>query len=954
MNKILKDITCRFQLLSGKRIDYRPGWDCHGLPIELKALQQRQLSRDAKSINGDSGLSALQTRALAKKLASQAVEEQKTEFKQWAVMADWENAWTTMDKAYELRQLEVLKSMLQKGLVRRRNKPVYWSPSSKTALAEAELEYNAEHVSDAAFVKFPLQDVPKPLVQHCESSSSSICAVVWTTTPWTLLANKAIAVNSDLNYVLVKAPDHGLLLLGQDRLDAIRPFLAEDSELDVLGVFPGSQLVGGTYLPVDTLARGPLPIVHAPFVEAGSGSGLVHLAPGHGHEDYKLCQGLDIAPFAPVDGDGRYTAEAFPSNPKLFEGLDVLGRGNQLVVEVLGERQRLLGAHKYVHKYPYDWRTKRPVIVRATPQWFSDVETVRGAALRSLEEVKFVPSYGKGTLESYINNRAEWCISRQRSWGVPLPVLYRKSDDFAVLTPESVDHIISVIRTRGIDAWWSDAESEPAWIPSFLGEPSEYTRGKDTMDVWFDSGTSWTELSAPNSSESRRQADVYLEGVDQHRGWFNSSLLTKIACQPASQAPAVAPFKTLVTHGFIVDERGRKMSKSEGNVVGPSRFMGGADPKPEKPKQGETGADALRLWASARDFREDVAVGDKAVQDAFGSLAKLRITFKYLLGVLDDYHPRPDPLPFSELDDIDKMALIHLDQLVSFALDDAYPSYNYCGVVTHLTSFVNSNLSARYLDMVKDRLYNDAAGSASRLHAQAVLWEVLRHLLRVASPLVPVLVEEVCDHLPAPLRFHPITGPADVREAPAVAGPWRDPALADDLPYLAAVRDGFSAARADAEADGRGGSTLQYAVAVEFPPPGPAGPAPLRRALERRRAVLADYLVVSQAAVFDAPHAPEVLQRAPWRYARACAAGGATATVHVCAVPWLKCERCWKHAPAEDAYMESSLCRRCLGVLDGMRGEQPEVLAGRPRVAEVARRCAQGSGMERYWGEDGA
>lgn len=498
-------------------------------------------------------------RRVARELAAQTVEEQKAGFREWAVMGDWENAWRTMDKGFEIKQLRVFEEMVRKGLIFRRYKPVYWSPSSQTALAEAELEYKKDHISKAAFVRFRVTKVPDFMRERLsEEVLENLWVVVWTTTPWTLPANRAIAVHEEMEYVIV--PLYGDFLLVALKRVAHLAEKVKEKLVETPKLFLGKEIVGAEY--VNNL-RGekapPQPIIHADFVSADSGSGLVHLAPGHGMDDYEVCTRLGIEAATPVDDSGCFTAAALPDEPQELMGKKVLKDGGRAVLVLL--RDQVLATHSYKHKYPYDWRTKLPTITRATEQWFADVGSIKDKALEALSDVEFIPERGRTRLESYVKSRSEWCISRQRAWGVPIPALY-DADGVAVLTEESVAHIISVIDERGIDAWWTDAADDPAWIVP--GLEGQYRRGKDTMDVWFDSGTSWTQTD--------QRADVYLEGSDQHRGWFQSSLLTHTSASGQKEAP----YKTLITHGFTLDQKGKKMSKSIGNTIAPSQIMDGS------------------------------------------------------------------------------------------------------------------------------------------------------------------------------------------------------------------------------------------------------------------------------------------------------------------------------------------------------------------------------------------
>lgn len=539
-------------LSTGRRIQFVPGWDCHGLPIEIKALEKhREQSEDGAKLD------AIGVRRAARNLATKTVRNQKKDFRQWAIMADWDNAWTTKDKTFEIKQLGVFQEMAKRDLIFRRYKPVYWSPSSRTALAEAELEYKDDHESKAAYVKFPMINIPPSLKN--QGAIKGLHAVVWTTTPWTLPANQAIAVNPDLEYVVIYVGKEQLLIAESRLADLVKALNMHEFSTDVVARINGAGLGGATYR---NILRGqesaPQPVLLADFVSADSGTGLVHCAPGHGMEDYEVCTKAGIPAFAPVDDAGCFTDAAFPEDPAALVGLPVLEDGTAKVIEILNDK--VISVHKYKHKYPYDWRTKLPIIVRATEQWFADVGGIKDLALTSLENVQFIPNSGKSRLESFVRGRSEWCISRQRAWGVPIPALYDENG-VALLTHESVAHIISVIGERGSDAWWTDAEDDPAWIAPGLYGP--YRRGKDTMDVWFDSGSSWTQING--------QADVCCEGTDQHRGWFQSSLLTYLS----ASGHAVAPFRKLVTHGFTLDQEGKKMSKSIGNVISPNEIIEG-------------------------------------------------------------------------------------------------------------------------------------------------------------------------------------------------------------------------------------------------------------------------------------------------------------------------------------------------------------------------------------------
>lgn len=930
LNKILKDIILRVKVQQGHRVQYVPGWDCHGLPIELKALE---------AAGADKNMTPVEIRSSARHLASKTVLSQMDEFRSYAVMADWEGRWTTMDPNFEIRQLELFLLMVQRGLIYRKYKPVYWSPSSGTALAEAELEYNEGHKSTAAYVRFPIVDGSgdgnslRKLIG--DDFQGRLFALIWTTTPWTLPANRAIAVHDDLDYVLLQ---HGedALIVGNDCVAQVSERclgLQPGDNPTIIKTCRGSELRHLSY-------RNPLfkpdapqqPIIHADFVSAESGSGLVHLAPGHGHDDYEVCKSLGLDVSAPVDDRGHFTAEALPHAPQRLDGLFVQGKGNAMVLELLGENA--LHIHKYQHKYPYDWRTKKPIIVRATAQWFADVGGIKAEALRALDDVQFVPSTGKTRLQSFIKGRSEWCISRQRAWGVPVPALYDKNGD-AVMTEESVRHIISVIRERGTDAWWSDDPADPAWIPGSLQHTRDYRRGTDTMDVWFDSGSSWTY-------EGGARADVYLEGSDQHRGWFQSSLLTRVAAATAEsrkgslieQPVGLAPFKHLITHGFALDKKGKKMSKSLGNTVTPDDIMQGKltkpikrkknhdnDPKEETtpassgPKYDVLGPDALRLWAASSDYTHDVTIGETAMQSIHTSLIKYRNITKMLLGSMTE-SARTAPLTLT-----DHIAMIQLRDTME-GVGKAYDNFEIHKGLSLLNRWVNGDLSAFYLEAMKDRLYCGDGGGV----VEPIFWGFMRML----APITPMLVEEAWDHAPEWLKTEGSTHPLrQLYSSPLMDKsrlPGDEAKLRDTIPILSAIHTGINNVTERARRAKAMGSSLQCSIVLQVSDQG------ISTILKEFGKELENLFVVSSVAVnATLPENPE------WKYSlnfQVPTAGGPSpktdgnsvdidgesdanhavdGSAEIECTVWAmppeahKCPRCWRYmAPKED-----TLCKRC-------------------------------------------
>ena len=928
LNKILKDIICRVHAREG-RVDWVPGWDCHGLPIELKALQEQGKKTGISTEKTD----PVTIRNAARKLAAKTVERQKKSFREWAIMADWENAWTTMDKGFEINQLHVFREMMKKGLIYRRFKPVYWSPSSHTALAEAELEYREDHTSTAAFVKYPLHDCSDALKKKLDMDIKGLSAVIWTTTPWTLPANRAIAFHEDTKYEVVRSAAHGYLLLAASRVDELRRHCNQD--LEVVVSIQGSELIGTTYCsPVFYCQTSPRPFLHGNFVTEGSGTGLVHMAPGHGMEDYELCLKQGISTFAPVDDSG-----CFIEGLGMLSGQEVLTSGNESVLKLLSDHDCLLARHDYKHKYPYDWRSKQPVIVRATAQWFANVGGIRSSALEALNSVNFIPASSKTRLQTFVKNRNEWCISRQRSWGVPIPALYRIDTNEALLTETSVSHIIRVITERGIDAWWTDSELDPEWTPPSLRNSQGgtlYKRGRDTMDVWFDSGTTWTQMQTP-LIRSKNIADCYIEGTDQHRGWFQSSLLTHVAYQEdvaqkepqdgpqLESVPPSAPYKTLITHGFTLDQDGRKMSKSVGNVVSPSEIMHGTLlPTTKKRINGklteisdDMGPDALRLWVANCDYTTDVKVSPTMLQTVNGSLSKYRITFKLLLGILDDFDPSTYPGLQTQTCSTHQIALLQLLEVVS-SVEKHYHSMNFNRALADINGYINTNLSSFYFESVKDAAYCGTV--QERAQVQAMLHRIFIGLQQMLLPVTPLLIEEVWDYTPKLIKdYDPVPPTMRSREDLSLLlrqdignGPSKSD-ISFLMKVLAAIRNGQEAARSDKKM----GDSLQSYVSLEIDPSF-TGQESALGILRRYHEDLETLFVVSHVSICTAWN-PSELKKDRWAYQRLCETQGQMLRVHVHAPELAKCNRCWRYKAPLDVPKEEALCQRCVLVVNDLK-----------------------------------
>ncbi|RMZ72892.1 isoleucyl-trna synthetase [Pyrenophora seminiperda CCB06] len=872
LNKITKDVICRFQVGQGKRVSFIPGWDCHGLPIEIKALQAQQQKKSTTTTTAASHTdpSPISIRTAARALATHTITSQKTNFKTWAVMGDWDNAYQTMSSDFEIRQLSVFKKMCEKGLIYRQYKPVYWSPSSRTALAEAELEYDEGFRSEAAWVRFPVEVVGEEggLLRKRvgEGMMGELGVLVWTTTPWTLPANRGIAVHKGMRYCVVKDAGKGkggigeMTLIAASRVPEYEKMLQRKLETVVSDIY-GADLVGQIqYQNPFQKQDGFQPLLHADFVTDTSGSGLVHLAPGHGMDDYNVCMSSlpNVSAFAPVDDAGAFTAAAFPQNPSLLQGLPVADTnktGSKAVCAYLDTLDMLRGTHSYTHKYPIDWRTKEPVITRATEQWFANVESIKHDAMTALKDVSFLPEGGRSRLESFIQGRSQWCISRQRAWGVPIPALYRRVEEqggkmVATMDVPTIEHVVEVIKQRGVDAWWTDELDDPAWTPPHLVGTGTYVRGRDTMDVWFDSGTSWT-LLPPRQQEDQPVADVYLEGTDQHRGWFQSSLLTHVATSTSSSTSttdtaAKAPYKTLITHGFTLDANGRKMSKSLGNVISPHQIMAGELLPPvkrkkqkgvitqdqagkkndnNKPSYDALGADALRLWAASSDYMRDVTISQPFLLSVNAALHKYRVTFKWLLGI---FSLPSCPPPFTSLNQTapnltnlqhltDRLAMHRLVQ-VSHEVHAHFSKYEFFKGIGAVNKYIFMDLSAFYFETIKDRVYTGDKEECEIL--QQVLGLVFYQLLQMLAPVCPLLVEEVWDHVPVSLREKSIH-PARAMWSPLPALAQQEASSLDAMSQtLTALGASIKVAQERLRAEQKIGSGLESAVTLYLSPPG--------------------------------------------------------------------------------------------------------------------------------------
>ena len=929
LNKSLKDMINRWMLLRGRRIQFTPGWDCHGLPIELRALQMAGAETAHE-------LPPLQVRSQAAACARDAIDAQRASFVRWGVMADWERPYTTMQPEYESAQLGVLQSMLARELIFRGARPVHWSPATRTALAEAELEYNDEHVSPAAYVAFPLKSVDSSTLS---ASLEEASLVVWTTTPWTLTANQAVCAHPDLTYALVEgAPNQIRLLVAEARIEALS--VALSCSLEVVARIPGSSLAGLSA--AHPLSGRAVPLLFGTHVTDTAGTGLVHTAPAHGPDDFAVGQAHSLDCACPVDEHGRFTDATEESVP--FEGLEVLGSGNTAVLDALASRDALLSVSDYTHRYPYDWRSKTPVIFRTTPQWFVDLSRLREPAIASLEGVEILPAAGRSRLEAFVRSRSEWCLSRQRAWGVPLPAFYHVETGEALLSEETVAHVRSLVAERGSDCWWQLSERE-LLPPRMAGEAESWRKGTDTLDVWFDSGASWSAVLSPREQESSEAAsaaqaplaDLYLEGSDQHRGWFQSSLLTHVGAMPTGKAP----YGAIVTHGFVVDERGAKMSKSVGNVISPAELIEGTPAAADAPKdqqtnaapakgkskkqrreerdsrakQGPIGVDVLRLWVAMSDWTSDVAVGETVLQKSREAYRRLRNSCRFMLGNLHDFDATRDAVPRDAMRMGDRYMLHQLAEY-GRAIERSHDAHAVSRVVAASITLASESLSADYFDATKDRLYCGAQDGESRRAVQTVLHETLDTLLLAVGPLVPFLVEEVHEHRREPRPLPPIE-----RTWSPPPAEWLDLELARHWGLAKGLRQEVAklvhAAQQGKAIKGAGEAIIEIEV---------DGGSEMHAALEYLGDELNDLLGVCASRVCVRSANQERVDSSAdpplGSFEGVIVASGAVDAASVGAPPLTnlvlratttpKCERCWRHVPAcAQAETDGLLYRGC-------------------------------------------
>ena len=711
LNKILKDFIVKSKSMAGFDSHYVPGWDCHGLPVE------HEVEKSLGSKKGE--LSIVEIRRRCREYAARFVGIQREEFKRLGVFGEWENPYLTMNFEYQATIVKEFGKFLLNGSVYKGKKPVHWCPTCKTALAEAEVKYE-DHRSPSIYVKFKM--ISEIGREFPSLQGKPVYVIIWTTTPWTIPANLAIALHPDFPYV---AADVGgeIYILAEGLLEeAMKKFGIKKYE--VLEKFPGKRLerlkCRHPFLDRDSL------IILAPYVTLDTGTGCVHTAPGHGQEDYEsgVQYGLEI--YSPVDDDGRFTQDVL-----FFAGQFVFD-ANDAVNKKLAEVGALLKEERMVHSYPHCWRTNDPIIFRATEQWFisMDKKGLRRNALKSINEVTWIPPWGRDRIYGMIENRPDWCVSRQRAWGIPITVFYCTACKQPLVNQETIDHVAHLFEEKGADIWFEEGAHhllpKGIYCPQCGGK--DFTKEMDILDVWFDSGVSYAAV-LEKRSELQFPASLYLEGSDQHRGWFHSSLLTSVGTR------GCAPYRSVLTHGFVVDGEGKKMSKSAGNVIAPEEVIN------------QLGADVLRLWVAAEDYRDDIKISNEILKRLADSYFRIRNTFRFLLGNLYDFHPEKERVPHLELHEMDRWALHQLQKLIA-RVREAYERFEFHTVYHSVQNFCAVEMSALYFDILKDRLYTFSSGSRGRKSAQTALDEILKALTCLMAPILPFTAEEVWKYLP--------------------------------------------------------------------------------------------------------------------------------------------------------------------------------------------------------------
>ena len=859
-NKVLKDIIIKSRQMAGFDSPYVPGWDCHGLPIEHR-------------VDGELGakkmeMSKAEIRGFCRRYAEKYIDIQRNEFKRLGVLGEWENPYLTMNYPYEATIVREFGKFALNGSLVRSKKPIYWCISCKTALAEAEVEYD-EHSSPSIFVKFPMISDLDQLAPVLKEKQVSM--IIWTTTPWTIPANLAIALHPGLKYAAVETGNNEVMILAEGLLDICMDTFSIES-YEVLKLFKAADLE-------NLEARHPLydrpsKIVLAPYVTLEAGTGCVHTAPGHGREDYETGLKYHLETYSPVDDSGCFTPDV-----GYFAGMEVFA-ANEAVKDKLSEVGALLKEEEITHEYPHCWRCKKPVIFRSTKQWFISMEKndLRKNALDAIRKVSWIPSWGEDRIFKMIANRPDWCVSRQRTWGVPITVFFCDECDEPVITQEIIDHVSNMVEQSGADIWFTKSEKE--LVPPGTRCPNcgadRFRKETDILDVWFDSGVSYAAVME-NREYLDSPADLYLEGSDQHRGWFHSSLLCSVGTRKE------APYKGVLTHGFVVDGAGKAMHKSSGNVIAPEELIK------------SYGAEILRLWVAGEDYRDNIRLSKEILQRLTEAYRRIRNTCRYLLGNLNDFDWETDQVPYTEMEELDRWALNRLQELSGRVLK-AYEDFNFHLVYHNLHNFCVLDLSSFYLDIIKDRLYTSPKESAARRSAQSAMHEILETLVRLMAPVLSFTADEIWQYMTGKERA--LSVHADLFLP--LNEEYRDTELAERWEEIIDVRKEVTKVLELARKEKRIGHSLDASVELGL---SHELSVKLTSYMDQLRSIFivssVDLVEINQV---DGGYESETVP-------------GLKVKVSPSSDP--KCERCWIHDPSVgDDKNHPNTCKRCRNVLD--------------------------------------
>ena len=865
LNKILKDMIVKHRNMTGWCAPYVPGWDTHGLPIESAVLKDKSVKR--------SEMTTAEFRTKCREYAEGYIAKMTEQFKRLGVLGEWDNPYITLLPEFEAKQIEVFGKMAEKGLIYKGMKPVYWCPHDQTALAEAEIEY-ADDPCTTIFVKFPVRDDKGKLAQYTDLAKTYF--VIWTTTPWTIPGNYAICLNADFDYVLLQVPSGDVYVLAKDLAESVCKAAHIDyAACQVLATLKGSEFELMT-------AKHPLfdresVILNGEHVTLDAGSGCVHTAPGFGAEDFQICQQYDKAGLThigvpvPVNAKGVMTDERY--NGQFY------AKGNDMVVEDLEREGFLVAKENITHSYPHCWRCKNPIIYRATEQWFCSVDAIKDAAVKSCDAIQWKPEWGKERMISMITERSDWCISRQRVWGVPIPIFYCDECGADIVTPETIAHVAGLFREHGSNVWF-DREAGDLLPQGFVCPKcgkTHFSKETDIMDVWFDSGSTWAAVAAARDY-LKYPADLYLEGGDQYRGWFQSSMLTSIAVN------GVAPYKQIATHGWTVDGEGKAMHKSLGNAVSPDEVIK------------DYGADLLRLWVASADYTQDMRISKDIMKQLSDAYLKIRNTARYMLGSLNGFDPDTDAVAYKELHDLDKWALSRLNEL-GRAVRGYYNKYEFHGVYRSIYNFCVVDLSNFYFDIIKDRLY--CADEKSRRSAQTALYHILSGMTRLMAPILAFTSDEIWAAMPHAAALNAesvlLNDMPDFDEALALSE-------AEQARWDAAIalRTDVNKALEIARGEKRIGKSLEAAVKLYFDGD---------EAQKLWRGPLGSFDTHDLETICIVSHVDAVLGGGEGYHGEAVSG----LTVAVESAQGEKCQRCWKF---DTQVGEDGLCPRCRAVLE--------------------------------------